>query len=260
MRISAKTAYAAVALAVTAALIGVASGSASPVNPQPPGNIAVPTLTGIQVGQTLVGSPGTWGGGTPMTFNYFWLRSSGSGWVQIPVSGLTYTLTDADVGHQVFFQVKASNSDGYAIASSTPTTIVTGATAADTVALPSGGVSVLVNDVTLPDHLVVSSTTFSPAAIKAGGTVTAHVVVTDVFGHPVRGASVQLIPLPYGAVLRPAAAPTGNDGSVSIPLKATGKLSGAGKLVGVYVQVTKPGDDIAKGVTASTLVNLVVGR
>ena len=59
--------------------------------------------------------------------------------------------------------------------------------------------------------------------------MTAHVVVTDVFGHPVRGASVQLIPLPYGAVVRPAAAITGTDGSVSVSLKATGKLSPRGQ-------------------------------
>ena len=75
-----------------------------------------------------------------------------------------------------------------------------------------------------------------------------------------RGASVQLVPLPYGAVLRPAAAITGNDGSVSVSLKATAQLSRAGKLAGVYVQATKPGDDVAKGVTGMVLVNLAVGH
>lgn len=250
------------ALAVAAALIGGGSSFASPANPQPPIPIGVPSLTGLQVGQTLTATPGTWAGGTPMTFLYFWLRSGGTtGWTQIPgASGPTYTTTEADIGHNLFVQVKATNSDGYQLANSATTSQVTGAAAADTVALPGGGVSVLVNDVTLPDRLVVSSTTFSPTAIKAGGTVTAKVVVTDVLGHPVRGASVQLIPLPYGAVARPAAAATGNDGSVSFSLKASGKLSSAGKLAGVYVQATKPGDDIEKGVTASTLVNLPVGH
>ena len=265
MRTSVKASFAAafiLALVLTAALIGTGSGFASPVNPQPPVPIGVPSLTGLQVGQTLTATPGTWAGGTPMTFLYFWLRSGGTtGWTLIPgASGPTYTTTDADIGHNIFVQVKATNEDGYQLSNSATTSQVTGAIAADTVALPGGGVSVLVDHVSLPDRLVVSSTTFSPTAIKAAGTVTARVVVTDTLGHPVRGASVQLIPLPYGAVARPASATTGTDGSVSVSLKATGKLSLAGKLVGIYVQATKPGDDVAKGVTSSTLVNLAVGH
>jgi hypothetical protein len=264
MRTSVKASFAAafiLALALTAALIGVGSGSASPINPQPPIPIAVPSLAGLQVGQTLTATTGTWAGATPMTYLFFWLRSNGASWSLIPgVSGPTYTLTDADIGHNLFVQVKATNSDGYQLSNSATTSQVTGAMAADTVALPGGGVSVLVDHVALPDRLVVSSTTFSPAAITKGGTVTARVVVTDVFGHPVRGASVQLIPLPYGAVLRPAAATTGNDGSVSVTLKATGQLSRAGKLAAVCVQATKPGDDVAKGVTGMALVNLAVGH
>jgi hypothetical protein len=263
MRTSVKASLAAavLAIALTAALVGVGSGSATPVNPQPPVPIAVPSLTGLQVGQTLSATTGRWAGETPMSFLYFWLRSDGSSWSLIPGdSGPTYTITDADIGHNFFVQVKATNGDGYQLSSSAPTSIVTGAAAADTVALPNGGVSVLVDHVSLPDRLVVSSATFSPAAIKPGGTVTATVVVTDTTGHPVHGASVQLIPLPYGSVIRPAAVTTGNDGSATVTLKATGQLSRAGKLVGVYVQASKPGDDLAKGVTASTLVNLAVGR
>ena len=263
MRIPVKAAAAAfiLALALAAGLISVTSGSATPVNPQPPIPIAVPSLTGLQVGQTLTATSGNWAGETPMTFLYFWLRSSSTGWSLIPGdSGPTYTLTDADVGHNLFVQVKATNGDGYQLSNSATTSQVTGATAADTVALPGGGVSVLVNHVALPNRLVVSSMTFSPASLAPGGTVTARVVVTDAFGHPVRGASVQLIPLPYGSVGRPAAATTGDDGSVSVSLKATAQLSRAGKLVGVYVQATKPGDDVAKGVTGTALVNLAVGH
>ena len=196
-----------------------------------------------------------------MTFLYFWLRSNGSGWSLIPgVSGPTYTLTDADLGHNLFVQVKATNTDGYQLANSATTSQVDGPTSADAIALPGGNVSVLVGHVALPDRLVISTATFSPATIKAGGTVTANVVVSDRLGHAVRGASVQLVPLPYGAVLRPAAVTTGNDGTASITLKAGSHLSNAGKLVGVYVQATKPGDDVARGVTATTLVNLGVGR
>ncbi|MGD0713361.1 MAG: hypothetical protein ABSB24_04155 [Gaiellaceae bacterium] len=262
MRTSVKASLAAaviLALALTAALIGVGSGSASPINPQPPVPIAVPSLTGLQVGQTLTATPGTWAGGTPMTFLYFWLRSSGSGWSQIPTaSGPTYTLTDADIGHNLFVQVKATNEDGYQLASSATTSLVTGATASDTQTLPDGTTSVSVDNVTLPDRLVVQSATFSPTTIKPGGTVTARIVVFDALNHPVRGALVQVIPLPYGSVTRPAEVATGADGSASVTLTATSQLARAGKLVGLCIQARKNGDNVLTGVTGMRLVNLSV--
>jgi len=262
MRMSVKASVAAVfilALALTAALIGVGSGSASPINPQPPVPIAVPSVTGLQVGQTLTATPGSWAGATPMTFLYFWLRSNGSGWSLIPGdSGPTYTLTDADIGHNLFVQVKATNSDGYQLSNSATTSQVTGADATDTIALPGGGVSVLVDNVTPPDRLVVSSATFTPTVLKRGGTVTAHIVVFDAFNHPVRGALVQVIPLPYGSVKRPAEVATGADGSVSVTLTAGSRLASAGKLVGLCIQARKSGDNVLAGVTGMRLVNLKV--
>jgi hypothetical protein len=248
-------------IGVVATLVVVGPGSASPIDPHPPGVIAVPSVSGLQVGQTLVGVPGTWGGSTPMTFDYIWLRSasSGGGYVGIPgASSLTYTVTEADVGHSLFFQVKATNEDGAAIASSDKIGIVTGATVADTLPLPDGTTSVLVDHVTLPDHLVVQAATMTPATLKRGGSVTARIVVFDRFGHPVRGALVQVIPIPYGAVTKPAETATGNDGSVSVTLKATSQLARAGKLVALYIQARKNGDDLLTGITGTRIVNLGV--
>jgi hypothetical protein len=259
----AKKGFLAAALAVigvVAALAVVGSGSASPIDPHPPGIIAVPSVSGLQVGETLVGIPGTWGGSTPITFNYIWLRSgTGTAYVGIPgATNLTYTVTEADVGHNLFFQVKATNEDGVAIASSDKTGIVTGATVADTQALPDGTTSVLVDHVALPDRLVVQAATMAPATLKRGGSVTARIVIFDRFGHPVRGALVQVIPIPYGAVTKPAEAATGNDGSVSVKLTATSRLARAGTLVALYIQARKNGDDVLTGVTGTRIVNLSV--
>jgi len=90
--------------------------------------------------------------------------------------------------------------------------------------------------------------------------VTARIVVFDRFGHPVRGALVQVIPIPYGAVTKPTETATGNDGSVSVTLTATSRLASAGKLVALYIQARKNGDDILTGVTGTRLVNLNVKR
>ena len=67
-------------LAAAAAATGIATGvgKASPANPLPPRSIAEPTITGLQVGQTLVGWPGTWSGNTPFTYYYNWERSNGT--------------------------------------------------------------------------------------------------------------------------------------------------------------------------------------
>lgn len=187
--------------------------------------------------------------------------SNGPGWSPIPgASGPTYTLTDADIGHNLFVQVKATNGDGVQLSNAATTSQVTGATAADTVALAGGGVSVLVDHVSLPDHLVLQSATFTPNVLKPGGTVTARVVVIDTLGHPVRNAQVQITPLPYGAVKAPPVATTGGDGSASLTLAAASQLSRAGRALGLFIQARKPGDDVLNGVTSSRLVNLAVGH
>jgi hypothetical protein len=247
------------ALVAAVALFVASSGSASPANPQPPGNVAVPAITGLQVGQTLSVTPGTWAGETPMTFIYTWLRSSATGFTAIPGAGNpTYTLTDADIGHNLFVQVKATNADGFQWANSSTTSHVTGATAADTIPLPGGQTSVLIDHVTLPNRLVVQSVTFAPAALKAGGTVTANVLVQDAFGHPVRGALVQIVGLPFGAIKQPAEVATGTDGTASIVLTATAELARAGGAMALSVRARKPGDNVLTGVTASRLVKLPV--
>jgi hypothetical protein len=264
MRLSRRTSLVAVAIlaiAAVAATVTVGSGTASPANPQPPGNIAVPTITGLQVGQTLTVSSGTWAGLAPMTFYYDWHRSAGSGWSVIPgAAAATYTLTEADIGHDLFVQVKAVNADGYQWASSSTTATVTGPTATSALPLPDGQTSVLIDNVILPDRLVVDSFTSAPASLKPSGSVTAKIVVHDALGHPVRGALVLVVGLPFGSIDSQTEVATGLDGSVSIPLKGTAQLAHTpGGAIALSIRARKPGESPLAGVTAQRLVKLDIG-
>ncbi len=122
----------AVVAAMTAALLpgsGAARAAAAPVNTTEPGIIG----EAIE-GRTLTATRGTWSGTTPMQFAYQWVRCPTSGGapdgsncgVIANANNTTYRLRAADVGLRIRVQVAARNSDGYAIAASNPTAIVSG--------------------------------------------------------------------------------------------------------------------------------------
>ncbi|HUE28079.1 MAG TPA: Ig-like domain repeat protein [Solirubrobacteraceae bacterium] len=90
---------------------GSVSVTSAPVGPvtAPPVNTPAPTITGtVLQGDTLTAHPGTWGGYPAPTYTYSW--SDGT-------TGLTDTLSAADVGKAVTFTETASNSIGSATAS-----------------------------------------------------------------------------------------------------------------------------------------------
>jgi uncharacterized repeat protein (TIGR01451 family) len=83
-------------------------------------------ITGtVNDGQTLTGSPGTWGGTPPFTYAYQWLRcdASGDNCADIPgeTSG-TYTVTTDDIGQTIRLRVTATNAAGSSSATSAATT------------------------------------------------------------------------------------------------------------------------------------------
>jgi len=241
---------------------GVQSGLASEGASAPPAYVTPPQITGLQPGQTLSVSQGTWTGTTPMSFFYTWQRGDGTSFTPIPgATGSTYTITPADVGHDFLVQVKAQNSLGPAWANSAPTVFVTGPTAADTQPLGGGLISVLVDHVTLPDRLVVQAPAFSPAKLGAARSVTATFRVLDSSGYPVRGALVQVVALPFGALKPLAEATTRPDGTVTMTLTATAVgLHPPGGAIALSVRARKPGDNVLTGVTGTRLVELPVAR
>jgi hypothetical protein len=97
---------------------GVATATSDPtdvVAGAPPVNKTVPAPTGTTVrGSQLLAAPGTWDG-VGNTYKYQWQRDTGSGFAVIPGAITSaYTLTPADTGANIRFQVTATNVDGIA--------------------------------------------------------------------------------------------------------------------------------------------------
>ena len=94
----------------------------------PPTSTASPNLTGTpQFGNTLTGTTGTWSQ-SPTSYTYRWMRASSPSGTYMPISGatgLTYVLSDDDVDMYIKFEVRATNSGGFAVESSSATARVT---------------------------------------------------------------------------------------------------------------------------------------
>ena len=87
---------------------GVLAGAGEAAAAAVPTNTSPPTIAGVpQQGQTLTGSRGTWTG-SPTDYNDNWMRCDNNGGSCADIAGAigdTYTLTSADVGNTVRFQV-----------------------------------------------------------------------------------------------------------------------------------------------------------
>jgi hypothetical protein len=262
MRTSSKKKWLMLASVVAVAGIVAAAGAASRTASEPPRNIVPPTATALQVGQTLTAAVGTWTGTAPISYYYQWVRSDGGDGT--PISGATlqtYTPTDADIGHELFVQVKAQNGAGPGWANSLYTSRVTGAAAADAVKLPDGRTSVLVDHLSLPNRLVIATTEFTPTQLAPSGTVTARVTVVDRQQHPVRGALVKVVALPFGSITPVAEATTDSTGVATLAITGTAQLGQTpGGAIGLSIRARKPGDDVLTGVTAERLVKLVLSH
>jgi hypothetical protein len=107
---------------------GVLAGAGEAAAAAVPTNTSPPTIAGVpQQGQTLTGSRGTWTG-SPTDYNDNWMRCDNNGGSCADIAGAigdTYTLTSADVGNTVRFQVGAQNADGRTFSSSVPTAVIT---------------------------------------------------------------------------------------------------------------------------------------
>lgn len=255
------TGAAVIVAGVAAAGALAAAGSARTRDGDVPRVQVAPALTGIRGGTTLTVGNGAWASSTPIAFSVQWIRAtSQSSWTPIPgATGTTYTLAAADVGAQVFAQVKALNATGPNWANTQWTPVVVDPLAAGAVRLPDGQLSVQAAAVALPDRLVLASAVPAPLTLKAGGTVALKVRVTDTHGNPVAGAAVGVTPLPFGAAPAPAKATTAADGTVTVqvgPL-AAGAVA-AGQRLALYVTAAKPGDDALAGVGAARLVTVKV--
>jgi hypothetical protein len=225
---------------------------AAPARPQ---NTVPPTISGTpQVGQTLTASNGTWTGQAPLTFSYQWRRCDRTGASCSDISGATsktYTLASADEGTTLRVRVTARNSAGTASATSAPTAVVSKAEA------PAGS-AISVNEVSLPNRLLVDRVEFLPQPLRSRRTFTARFHVSDSRNHSVQGALVFVVALPFGTTTTPPEAATGPDGWVTYRIRPTRRVKFGARATGIqmFVRARKAGDQLIGGVSTRRLVNL----
>jgi hypothetical protein len=239
-----------------------ANSNATPGVVQPavagrPSSASPPTISGTpQQGQTLTANRGTWRGAQPQTYTYQWRRcdSVGGNCVNIlqKATGSSYILTADEVGHTLRVRVTARNSVGSRTATSVPTGVVARAS------VPSGQ-TVSVNDVSLPNRLIIDRLQFIPLLLSSRAPFTARFHVSDSQGHSVQGALVFIVGIPFGNTTTPPEQATGADGWVTFTIRPTFRLP----LVPrgnqpFFVRARKAGDRLIAGVSTRRLVNLAV--
>jgi hypothetical protein len=221
-----------------------------------PASSSPPTISGTpQQGQTLTASRGSWLGGQPQTYTYQWRRCDAVGGGCADIAGATastYLLTSADIDHTLRVRVTARNSLGAGTSTSTPTGVVTKA------AVPSGQ-TVSINDVSLPNRLIIDRLQFVPAILRSHNAFTARFHVTDSQNHPVQGALVFVVGIPFGNTTTPPEQATGADGWVTFVIRPTFrlKITPRGNQP-FFVRARKSSDRLIAGVSTRRLVNLAI--
>jgi hypothetical protein len=225
-----------------------------PIPISAPQKTSSPTVSGTpKQGETLTVSNGSWTGKQPISFSYQWLRCNSNGDSCIELAGATtqtYVLVAADVGATMRARVTAKNSDGENAATTVPTATIAKASA-------PAGAAVSINDVSLPNRLIVSGVSFSPNPLRTHDSVVARFRVTDSQGHPVQGALVFVLGVPYGKFATPAEQATGADGYATFSLNPTRRLQlQRGGAMVFFVRARKPGENKLGGVSTRRLVQL----
>ncbi len=115
---------------VTADSAATAIVSSAPV-PTPPSNSGLPVVSGVaQVGQSLVGTVGSWSGSAPIGYGEQWLRCNAAGGACVSIglaTGLSYSPVALDVGSTLRLRVSASNGVGGPVTADSAATAVVGA-------------------------------------------------------------------------------------------------------------------------------------
>jgi hypothetical protein len=221
-----------------------------------PSNVSPPTISGApQQGQTLSAGHGTWNGGQPQSYAYQWRRCDSVGGSCVDIGGATaatYVPTADDIGHTLRVRVTARNSIGARSSTSTPTGVVSKG------GVPSGQ-TISINDVSLPNRLIIDRLQFIPAILRSHSAFTARFHVTDSQNHPVQGALVFVVGIPFGNTTTPPEQATGADGWVTFVIRPTFRLTiTSNGNQPFFVRARKATDRLIAGVSTRRLVNLAV--
>jgi hypothetical protein len=224
---------------------------------QAPKNTSAPTIAGTaKEGSTLTVDRGRWSGTQPITFSYQWQRCDATGGNCADLAGATattYTATSADVAGVLRVNVTATNGRGATLATSEEGGIVAPAT-------PAGGAghAISVNQVSLPNRLIVDNVKFSPTAITSRTAFVARFHVSDTRGFSIQGALVYSLGLPYGWTLNAPEVQTDSTGWATITMHPTATMPlGRGALV-IFVRARKSGDNLLAGVSTRRLVQVSI--
>ena len=233
------------------------SGPTAAVQPSgnAPANTRPPSITGTaQQSATLKVDTGTWTGSTPIAYDYTWQRCDSNGnncstFITHSPSLSSYTLGVADVGKKIRVEVQAKNAIGSSYVYSPTTGVIAAAKTTQS------ATTVAVQNVSLPDRLVIDGVHFSPnPASSRNTTIQARFHVADTKGLSVQGALVFVLGLPYGWTYNAPEQATGSDGWVTLTIRPTRNMPlRRGDLV-MFVRARKPGDNILAGVSTRRLV------
>jgi hypothetical protein len=221
-----------------------------------PRNTTPPTISGTpQVGQTLTATDGSWVGAQPFTFTYQWRRCDSTGGSCVDIAGATakaYPVSSADDGKTLRVRVTARNARGSSSSTSVPSAVVGKAD------LP-GGATISINDVSLPNRLLIDNLKFTPQPLPSRQTFTARFHVSDSRNHSVQGALVFVVAIPFGSTTTPAEAATGSDGWVTFTMRPTTRVTfGHRGGIVMFVRARKASDRLIGGVSTRRLVQLSI--
>ena len=254
---------AALALAIGAVFGAAQTGQAAAKDK--PSNTAPPTISGTpQSGSQLSATNGTWAGTTPLTYKYRWSRCDTTGGSCSDISGATaqtYDLKQVDVGTTLRVDVTATNSDGSASSTSTPTAPITAPATPAPTGCPSGTGVINVSDLTLPAQLTIGGQSIAPGVIgRSSQQINVTVHVSACGGRPVQGALVYATAVPFNQYSVPAQTATAADGSVTLAMSQQSGFPSARRqeLLAMFVRASKPGDPALGGVSARRLISFPV--
>jgi hypothetical protein len=222
-----------------------------------PFNTREPSISGTaRVGSTLTANRGEWGGETPITYSFAWLRctAQGDNCSEIPgANDTTYEVRDADSGRTIRVRVTARNDAGSRSALSNPTGVVGGGQPEP----PATGTIAVGSLQAAGDRLVVASVQFSPNPVTSRtAPITARVRVTARGGRPVSGASVFMRATPR--VVQGQTLQTQADGTVTLTLVPNRLFPQPrnGFNVQFFIKASRPGDPGLGGIAGFRLVQV----
>jgi hypothetical protein len=219
-----------------------------------PQNTAAPSISGSAVvGGQLTAVEGSWSS-APTRYAYQWQQCDATGGGCGAIAGATgkiYGVRSADSGRTLRVEVTAVNPYGQRNATSAQTGIVRAVGS-------GGGTSVAIANVALPDRLVITAVSFTPATIPNRSTVvTMRVRVNDTRGRLVSGALVLGSGIPFGRVTNMPETATDANGIATLRFRATARLPIVrNSALQIFLRARKAGENPLAGVSTRRLVQV----